>query len=166
DLTATPGNGVVDLDWSNPKDPDLDRVRVFYRAGPDAPAFGDGTEVDLGAAHPEHAHVTGLTNRTFYSFAVYAVDTSGNASDASSVSATPDPPTGVDPVTHLQAAGSTPTSVSLTWDNPSTLDGIVVRYGTGAPPATTADGTGVPVAGAPERAVVSDLTPGTRYFFS
>jgi len=166
DLTATPGDGVVDLDWVNPHDPDLASIRVFYQPGPDPPAYGDGTEVDLGAPHPQHAHVTGLTDDTLHSFAVYAVDTSGNPSDPATVSATPAADTGVDPVTHLQASGAGPTSVALTWDNPALLDGIVVRYATGAPPATVDDGTGAAVSGTPERATVTGLTTGTRYYFS
>ena len=165
-LEATPGDGVVDLDWVNPGDPDLDQIRVFYQAGSTAPGYGGGTEVDLGSATPEQAHVAGLTNGTLYSFSVYAVDRAGNHSDPASVSSTPNADTGVDPVTQLQASGASPTSVALTWNNPAALDGIVVRYATGAPPATVDDGTDVPVSGTPERATVTGLTSGTHYFFS
>ncbi len=166
DLSATPGDGVVDLDWVNPGDADLDRIRVFYAPGTNAPAFGSGTEVDLGTATAEHAHVTALTDGSSYSFSVYAVDAAGNRSDPAWVTSTPHADTGVDPVSRLQVSGAGPTSVALSWDNPAALDGVVVRYGTGAPPATVGDGTGAPVSGTPERATVTGLTTGTRYYFS
>ncbi|MFZ2016728.1 MAG: Ig-like domain-containing protein [Nocardioides sp.] len=166
DLTASPGDQEVDLDWVNPTDPDLDRIRVFYQSGSTPPAFGAGTEVTLGPSAPEQAQVAGLDDGTLYSFAVYAVDAAGNVSDPGTVLATPNAATGVDPVRHLQASAVSPTSATLTWDNPASLDGIVVRYAADAPPATVTSGTGVPVAGTPERVTVTGLTPDTHSYFS
>ena len=70
------------------------------------------------------------------------------------------------PVTDLQAAGAGAGSVVLTWRNPASLDGIIVRYSTIDFPATATDGTGVPVAGTPETVTVNGLTDGTTYYFS
>jgi chitodextrinase len=84
-LAATPGDERVTLSWEAVSAGDLAGYRVYVREGADGE----------WQARPETTPATsraveGLTNGTEYSFAVTAVDTSGNESDRSSVvSATP-----------------------------------------------------------------------------
>jgi chitodextrinase len=91
-LTATPGDKQVALDWADSSASDFNHF-VVYR---------DSTDI----AHPTSSNYTdtGLTNGTQYTYQVSAVDNAGNESAKSSaVSATPQAPSGNDPV--ITAAG-------------------------------------------------------------
>lgn len=78
-LTATPGVLSAALDWSPPADPDVARYVVRKKAGTSPPsAHTSGTWVYSGPA--TEATATGLEPATTYTFAVYAMDASGNVS--------------------------------------------------------------------------------------
>lgn len=79
----------ISLSWVNPGDADLAGVVVRRAEGAVAPASATaGVGVPLGGAVVQQAVSGGLTSGATYSFAVFAVDTAGNASVAASVKAT------------------------------------------------------------------------------
>lgn len=82
-LSATPGNNQVTLNWSNPSDSDFNHVEISYNS-------------QTTSTSSESKIITGLTNGTSYTFTVVTYDHTGNASSGESVSATP------------QSSGSTP----------------------------------------------------------
>lgn len=91
-LTATPADRQVTLDWTNPGS-DYRKTVIRYRTDgrfPVSPA--DGLEVTekngTAGAGDSHLH-DGLTNGVTYSYSLFVVDAAGNASVASSISATP-----------------------------------------------------------------------------
>ena len=89
DLSATAGDALVALAWSNPQDSTITKYQVRYGAGSAVPAtatWGDIT--DSGAGTTSHT-VTGLTNGTQYAFEIRAVNAGGNSDASSTVTATP-----------------------------------------------------------------------------
>jgi chitodextrinase len=92
-LVATPGDASVTLDWNNPGDPDVATVEVRYRTDgtfPSNPSDGvpAGSQPATAGA-PATLSLSGLTNGTTYSFSVFVLDGSGNASAPATVQATP-----------------------------------------------------------------------------
>jgi hypothetical protein len=112
-LTATPADGAVQLDWTNPGDGDLARIVVRYRTDGRAPQNPlDGYPLADRAAMPgavESLNHTGLTNGATYHYAVFALDDPGNPSAPSAVQATPDaqasPPDTVTGLTRTDVLG-------------------------------------------------------------
>ncbi|WP_180357733.1 fibronectin type III domain-containing protein [Streptomyces sp. NP160] len=105
-LVATRGDGRVALSWAANSEYDLSGYRVLR----------GGTAVATTAAGTRSFTDTGLTNDTAYSYALQALDTSGNASTASSpaVTATPTdltPPSVPTGLTATRGDGS----VALAW---------------------------------------------------
>ena len=79
-LAAHAADSQVTLSWANPADPDFAGVTVVHKAGVTAPAtVADGTAKDAGTA--TSTIVTGLTNGTTYSFAVFTRNTAGDFSE-------------------------------------------------------------------------------------
>jgi uncharacterized repeat protein (TIGR02543 family) len=83
-LNADPGNGQVTLSWTNPADPDLDRIEITFT--PVVPNQGQPLTI---AKEEQGRTITGLTNKTVYTFTVKTVDSKGNKSDGTTVTATP-----------------------------------------------------------------------------
>lgn len=108
DLAAEIGNEQVTLDWSDPTDPDFDRVEITFSPG--------GSNPEIVSKGAESEVITGLTNGTEYTFSVVSIDTENNRSGAATVSATPAPP--------LQVNTPNPASYS-TWTDFSYNSGIV-----------------------------------------
>ena len=93
-INVTAGNAHVVLTWTNPNDADLASVRISATANSVAvnlTGTADGTAVPkdgnnlVPTATPDGSGsvtVTGLTNRTAYTFSIVAVDSSDNASAA------------------------------------------------------------------------------------
>lgn len=97
-LAAAPGDGLIDLNWTDPSGADASRVIVRYRTSggyPLSPADGfplfEGPVVPGGPRSHRHS---GLSNGTAYSYSVFTVDAAGNASNPVSVQATPLAPVG------------------------------------------------------------------------
>ncbi|WP_157519421.1 fibronectin type III domain-containing protein [Modestobacter sp. Leaf380] len=105
-LTATRGDGRVDLTWTANTEPDLAGYRVHR----------DGVLLTTVAAPATSLADVGLTNDTTYRYTITAVDTHGNASPASApaVSATPTDLTPPAPPTGL-TAGRGDGRVTLSW---------------------------------------------------
>lgn len=89
-LAAKPGDAQVRLTWTNPADADFAGVTVVQKDGTTPPAaIDDGTKKYEGTATT--TTVTGLTNGSTYSFAVFTRNTEGAVSDAATVQGTPVP---------------------------------------------------------------------------
>lgn len=72
-----------------------------------------------------------------------------------------------DAVTGLKVQSRTAQAVTLSWNNPATATGIVVRRATGTTaPAGPTDGAGVDVTGAPTTVKDSGVNPSTTYSYS
>ncbi len=85
-LAATPGNGVVALDWSSNAEPDLAGYHVYRATQNGGPYSVITTSPLLASAYND----TSVSNGTTYYYVVTALDTSGNESaDSTQVSATP-----------------------------------------------------------------------------
>ncbi|MBK8468236.1 MAG: hypothetical protein IPL45_00125 [Actinomycetales bacterium] len=147
-LAAAAGSPTsVTLSWTNPTDADYAGVVSRRTTGATPPA--SITDGDLVAALDNSAtsHTdTGLTPSTGYAYAVFTHDSVPNyATPATTTVSTPAPPdtTAPGPVTGLAAAAGSPTSVTLSWTNPTDADyaGVMIRRTTGAtPPASITDG--------------------------
>jgi len=95
-FTATAGDSENELGWTNPPDPDFDRVVIRYRTDgrfPVSPEDGLPVTETAGAPGSAGAHThDGLTNGATYSYSAFAVDESGNVSPAGTAQATPEIP--------------------------------------------------------------------------
>jgi fibronectin type 3 domain-containing protein len=127
-LSATAGDGVVDLDWDDNSEPDLDSYSVYR----DTSSGGPYSQIDSGIATSDYSD-SGVTNGTTYYYVVTAVDTSSNESGYSNeASATPQgditPPAAP---TNLSATAGDGV-VDLDWDDNSEpdLDSYSVYRGT------------------------------------
>ncbi len=93
-VTVNETDSEVVLGWTNPSDGDLDRIVLRFRTDgvtPTSPIDGQGV-IDrpaVGGADDGTTH-SGLTNGVTISYAMFAIDTSGNASPAVAIEATPD----------------------------------------------------------------------------
>ncbi len=92
-FTATAGNAQITLNWTNPVDVDFAKAVVRYRTDGKYPVSPvDGFAVTEEPNTPGSADTflqTGLANGTTYSFSIFAVDASGNASAPAHAQATP-----------------------------------------------------------------------------
>jgi hypothetical protein len=118
-LTATPGDGKVDLSWTEPTDEDFAKVVITWGSTP--------VEVTKGTTSYE---VTSLTNGTPYTFTVKTVDATGNVSDGATATATPVAPTGSVSVTIAFGYGDLLTATGLTSSSNGNTLGTVAKNGT------------------------------------
>lgn len=93
DFSATAGDAMVALAWTNPGTADLARIVVVYRTDGRAPSnpFDGFTLVDR-AASPiamETFDHTGLSNGQTYHYSVFAIDDEDNVADPVTAQATP-----------------------------------------------------------------------------
>ncbi|WP_177176911.1 TipJ family phage tail tip protein [Faunimonas pinastri] len=80
------GYGLLDLTWTNPPDPDLENVELWYNTTNDI-----GTAMYSGAFFGEEGIVSGLKSKTKYYVWARAIDVTGNYSDfTASVNGTTD----------------------------------------------------------------------------
>jgi chitodextrinase len=112
-LVATPADTAVTLGWTNPAESGSFRIVVRYKTTGGFPVHPlDGlplADMPGTASTAESLAHTGLVNGTAYSYAVFAVDSAGNASAAATVQATPDaPPPPLGTVQGLRRTDTTP----------------------------------------------------------
>jgi hypothetical protein len=87
-LTATPGNGQVTLNWTDPADSDFNEVEITF-----TPAVTGITQPIIVAKGTATKVITGLTNDTEYTFTIKTKDDTGNTSIGTTATATPVLPT-------------------------------------------------------------------------
>lgn len=129
-LMATAGNTEITLTWTDPGDATI--LYYEYQQKRGLAAFGSWTEIPDSTATTTSYRLTGLDNRTAYSYRVRARTSvePGPASDA--VTATPQ---GVPPAAPVLTATPRHGGVTLSWPNPvdASLTGYEYQYkiGTG-----------------------------------
>ena len=166
DLTATPGNSTVTLDWTAPTSDGGATISGYLVYMGAAPGGESVNPVGCTPTSATSCEVTGLTNDITYYFIVKAQNVNGNSSPSDEASATPasqpGPPTGV---------GATPgnTSVALGWNAPasdggSPITGYDVYEGTssGGESSVPVNRTIITVTSY----TVAGLTNGIRYYFT
>lgn len=165
ELTATPGDGAVDLSWKNPSDPDFSYVLV-KRGGKSCPTDpSEGTEVYQGSG--KGCTDINVSNDLSYCYTVFSFDTSGLHSTGVQTSATPhdgNPPADIINFT-AQSAG--PGEVVLSWESPGDNDyaGVVIRRRTDAFPTSPFDGDSV-YDGAGLTYMDAPLAEGQTYYYT
>lgn len=164
-FTANPGDAKVTLSWTNPADGDFAKVLILYRQGAapaGAPAvdtayaandvIGDATVGYVGNA--QTAVISGLTNNSAYSFAIFSYDERPNYSAALTAAATPIPfgitapnlPTDVrvgEQLVFTGTGGSGSYSWTFTLGTPAAVNGNNIAWT--APATLTASPTAVTV---------------------
>ncbi|GHU99131.1 hypothetical protein FACS189483_08020 [Spirochaetia bacterium] len=151
-LIATAGNKEVVLTWTDPTSSDFENVVISF-----TPTATDVTQPVTVAKGIKTATISGLTNDTEYTFTVKAVDTSGNTSAGTPITATP----AQGEVSDLIAVPGSPGEVVLTWTDPTDSDfaNVVITY-------TNGTAQSVEVAKGTETATITGLTGGTEYPFT
>ncbi len=83
-LKAQPGDGVVNLTWSNPTNSDFSNVKILRKTGGWSTNENDGTVVynNNGTSHADNTVVNGTT----YFYSAYAYDTANNYASATQTS--------------------------------------------------------------------------------
>ena len=157
-LTATPGDGQVDLDWDDNGEPDLDN----YNVKRSVTLGGPYTTIATGVAASAYTDTTAVNDTTYF-YVVTAVDNSGNESgNSNEASATPTDTTPPAAPTGL-AATAGDGQVDLDWDDNAEpdLDSYNVKRSitSGGPYTTIA--TGVAASAYTDTTAVNDTT----YFY-
>ncbi|WP_158560948.1 fibronectin type III domain-containing protein [Paenibacillus contaminans] len=111
------------LAWNDPRDPDFDKVRVYYKKSSD-PDYGTPIEVSGGT---KWAMIGDLHEGFAYQFRLAAVDSSGNESAGVTLNRTIGASESVDntpplPVLDLKAAGTEADLIRLAWTDPAAPD--------------------------------------------
>ena len=152
-LTATAGDGQVTLNWDDPGNSNITGYKLSINAG----AFAEIGGSD--AATTSHT-VTGLTNGTTYTFAVRAVNASGEGASSDTVTATPlfAAPTNL-------SAETGDAQVKLSWTDPgnTNISGYEVSTDRATNYSAISDGDSEPTT---ISHTVTSLTNGTTYTFA
>ena len=119
------GNAQVTLTWTNPTDPDLNRIvirkstlsyPVTYQSGLSVASLDDG-----GGSIPTSYTDNGLVNQDDYYYSLFALDANNNASAAVNLLGQPldiDPP----PSVSLSTVEELDQQIDFIWNNPATAD--------------------------------------------
>ena len=154
-VTTTPGNASIRVDWTAPVNAGAGITRYNVTASP-----GGGTCLATGAA-TTHCTVNGLTSGTNYTFTVTATGLGGTSpASAASTPAAPGPPG--TPTAPTATAGNA--SATVSWTAPGNVGGGIDHYtvtasGIGGQTCVTTDGTTT-------SCTVSGLANGTSYTFT
>ena len=119
------GNAQVTLGWTNPPDPDLDRIVIRKSTSAYPLTFQDGQSVASldagGGSIPTTYTDVGLINLTDYYYSVFALDANNNASAATTLLGQPvdnDPP----PTVSLSTVDELDQRIDFVWNNPANAD--------------------------------------------
>jgi len=119
--TAGPRPGEITLSWTDPGNSNITKYQ--YRQGSGSPlVWGSWTDITNSTATTVSHTVTGLTNRTTYSFRIRAVDGTEQGAQSDQVTATPAPPAPARPRGFLGRSGPLSGQVFLFWNNPNNSD--------------------------------------------
>lgn len=83
-ITALPGKGQVQLDWSNPSDPDVARIRIYIAENPGELGLRYATEPLVSANTRGNLTIGGLTSGKTYYFIIRPVDSNNNENQSNS----------------------------------------------------------------------------------
>src|ERR1039457_29313 len=149
-LTATAGNGQVGLSWSAASGATSYNVKRATTSG--------GPYTTIGSPTTASYTDTGLTNGTTYYYVVSAVNTAGQSTNSSQVSATPQPAIPPAPTNLVATAGNG--QVGLSWSGSSGATSYNVQR------ATTSGG-GYTTIASPTTTSYTDtgVTNGTTYYY-
>lgn len=132
-LTATPGDTIVTLNWTNPAVFDFAGTKIMRKTGGYPSGPFDGTQVYSGLVN--NLVDTGLTNGVEYFYAAYAYDSSGNFASGALASATPNgvvipppTPTTTPPVVPPVIPPPTPTPIPTPTPTPGVTTVAVTAY--------------------------------------
>lgn len=180
---ATPTDGEVELEWTNPADNDFNGVIIVYKPDgsepTDPPVHGteyrEDDEITAGGAvvgavttgNQTTTVISGLTGGLNYTFKGYARDLSDNYADPKTASATPSGQAGgILPINSVDTEARD-AEVRFTWNNPSPLptdfDGVMILYREdGSEPVDApVDGTAYTVGATIGQSKVGAITSGT-----
>ena len=158
-LSATPGDGQVSLQWTDPDDATITGWQYRYKT---EDSYGPWTGIPGSGATTTAHTVTGLDNGTAYTFKLRAINTSGNGAESDEATATPIP-VPAKPASFSATPGDG--QVVLSWNDPSdaTITGwqYAVQTTGGYSPWT-----GIPGSSAATTShTVAGLDNGTTYTF-
>lgn len=156
----------IELDWTNPSDADFAGVRICRAFGDTAPSL-PCSGVNILKPTETFTDSNGLFPNTEYTYAVFAFDSVGGASDGVSASATTDSLPLSSDVTDLTAT-PTSSSIELDWTNPDdpNFAGVLICAALGDTAPTTPC-TGVALAN-PTNTFTDDVNvfPNTEYTYA
>ncbi|MGO8674134.1 MAG: choice-of-anchor tandem repeat GloVer-containing protein, partial [Capsulimonadaceae bacterium] len=153
-LTATAGNAQVSLSWTSTVGATSYNI---YRAT--VSGAEGSTDCQSGITTTTYTD-TGLTNGTTYFYTVAAVNVGGVSPQSKEASATPELPIPTAP-TNL-AATAQPDAVALTWS----ASPVATSYGIYLGTASGGEGTAATMTVGGPAATVTNLSPGTTYYFT
>ncbi|MFS1512083.1 glycoside hydrolase family 9 protein [Chengkuizengella sp. SCS-71B] len=153
-LTASAGDGQVDLSWSSVSGADSYNVKRSTSAG------GTYTTVATGVTSTNYTNA-GLTNGTTYYYVVSAQNTAGESADSTEASATPQSSVTIpgSPTGLTASAGNG--QVDLSWSSVSGADSYNVKRSTSAGGTYTTVATGI----TSTNYTNAGLTNGTTYYY-
>lgn len=152
-LTATAGNGEVNLSWT------ASQRATSYTIMRGASPGQESTTVATNVTNPSYTD-TGVTNGITYYYVVVAATSSGGSSpNSNEASSKPAPPIPAPPVNLFAAAGNG--RASLTWDASPYASHYTVLRGTASGDETSVVAGNVTVTSATS----SGLTNGTKYYY-
>jgi len=132
ELRISAGDTKIAVAWSNPGNADFDHVLISYSDGINSFDYS-------GTVDSSSTYITGLTNDTEYTVTIKTVDTSGNTSSGTFISATPAsgeiadliPPEEV----HNFYVTESFDSIELSWFDPddTDFDHVEIQYGSSTP---------------------------------
>ena len=108
------------LSWTDPGNSNITKYQYRQEAGNNA--YGSWSDITNSTATTVSHTVTGLTNRTTYSFRIRALAGTVSGNTSAAVSATPAPPAPARPRGFLGRSGPLSGQVFLFWDNPNNSD--------------------------------------------
>ena len=148
-LTATAGNGQVELSWTSPNDASITKYQVQRRTGNSWGNWADIPNSAPGEANATSYTVTSLSNGTAYAFRIRAVNSAGNSPQSDTAGpVTPAVPAGPAVTGALAITSSSGTyttddvlEVTVTFDKAIVVTGtpkLTVKVGTADKTATCA----------------------------
>lgn len=159
----------IALGWTNPVSPDFTTVRICRAVGSVAPSPATCAPVATVAAPGSTVTDRGLSPATTYSYSLWAGDATGHYAAAATVTGTtPADSTPPGPVTGLTATAQGPSSVLLSWTDPSDADFAAVKICRATSPGAPNPGCTAVRALAKPAASFTDtgLSPSTHYYYA
>ncbi|MCP4547428.1 MAG: leucine-rich repeat domain-containing protein [bacterium] len=140
-FTGSGGDTAILLTWSNPTDPDFDKVTIRRDAAQPPVTITEGALIYEGSGN--YHDDDPLPSTTPFHYTAFTSDETGNISAGVSITVTTTTPDTTPPaeVTDFTATPGD-LEIALTWTNPTDadFDHVTIRRADDTPPATPADG--------------------------